>query len=238
VDDKPGRAGAGAPPELEEPPARAAAYIPPMAVPKESRYHTIDMKAVRLSPDIDPQRMKTQLSLRAVPAVAERRRPSRRLPAWLALLLVGGALGTCVWWFARWRNVRGDSVIAASIADATPAASIASSNLGSRGLPAAASTPVGVASANAGLASSVVVPELANVDALPNAEPAASWEPPKAAAPRTAAPSPRVQTRPTSVKVSPAPRKKCSRIVSTWSSALCATAIAFAFTCFATPNKN
>ncbi len=91
-------AGPEAPPEA--PPARAAAYIPPMAVPKESRYHTIDMKAVRLSPDIDPQRMKTQLSLRAVQAAKP---PSGRMTRWLALLLVGGAIGTCAWWFSRWR---------------------------------------------------------------------------------------------------------------------------------------
>jgi hypothetical protein len=90
--------------DSQEPPPRAAAYIPPMAAPKESRYHTIDMKAVRLSPDIDPQRMKTQLSLRAVKA-AEHKRPSRA-PAWLALLLVGGAIGTCAWWFSRWQGVQ------------------------------------------------------------------------------------------------------------------------------------
>lgn len=108
VDDQLGRAkGGGNPPEPDEPPARAAAYLPPMEVPKESRYHTIDMKAVRLSPDIDPQRMKTQLSLRAVRTVNEKRAPTSRVPAWIALLLVGGALGTCVWWFSRWRDVQG-----------------------------------------------------------------------------------------------------------------------------------
>jgi len=114
VDNQLGRAKeSGSSPEAEEPPARAAAYLPPMAVPKESRYHTIDMKAVRLSPDIDPQRMKTQLSLRAVRAVAEKRPPTR-LPAWIALLLVGGALGTCVWWFSRWRDVQGQPAPAAA----------------------------------------------------------------------------------------------------------------------------
>lgn len=87
--------------EAQVPPARAAAYIPPMAAPKESRYHTIDMKAVRLSPEIDPQRMKTQLSLRAVRANTERS-PSRVM-AWIALLLTGGAIGTCAWWFFRWQ---------------------------------------------------------------------------------------------------------------------------------------
>lgn len=102
VHDKQQAAASGAQPAPQAPPARAAAYIPPMDVPKESRYHTIDMKAVRLSPDIDPQRMKTQLSLRAIQA-ATVKRPS---PVWprLALLFVGGALGTAVWWFARWQT--------------------------------------------------------------------------------------------------------------------------------------
>lgn len=102
-DDRPGKPQLTPPGEAQDPPPRAAAYIPPMAAPKESRYHTIDMKAVRLSPDIDPQRMKTQLSLRAVKA-APKKNPSRA-PAWVALLLVGGAIGTCAWWFASWRRV-------------------------------------------------------------------------------------------------------------------------------------
>lgn len=90
--------------EVNAPPTRAAAYIPPMAAPKETRYHTIDMKAVRLSPEIDPQRMKTQLSLRAVRAKTERS-PSRVM-AWIALLLTGGAIGTCAWWFFRWQSTQ------------------------------------------------------------------------------------------------------------------------------------
>lgn len=94
----------GSPGEGQEPPARAAAYIPPMAVPKESRYHTIDMKAVRLSPDIDPKRMKTQLSLRAVQAATIK--PPSRIPAWIALLCAGGAVGTAAWWFLRWQHVQ------------------------------------------------------------------------------------------------------------------------------------
>lgn len=105
----PNDAGQGAPrvghdEEVKAPPARAAAYIPPMAAPKESRYHTIDMKAVRLSPEIDPHRMKTQLSLRAVRANTERS-PSRVM-AWIALLLTGGAIGTCAWWFFRWQSTQ------------------------------------------------------------------------------------------------------------------------------------
>lgn len=114
----------GSPGEGQEPPARAAAYIPPMAVPKESRYHTIDMKAVRLSPDIDPKRMKTQLSLRAVQAATIK--PPSRIPAWIALLCAGGAVGTAAWWFLRWQHVQEQSTANAVAAVASPVVVVAS----------------------------------------------------------------------------------------------------------------
>lgn len=83
-----------APPAV--PPPRASAYIPPTAVPRESKYHTIDMKAVRLSPEIDPARMRTQLSLRRVEAPS--RLNYRRLTA---LGLLGVSIGIGGWWGVR-----------------------------------------------------------------------------------------------------------------------------------------
>jgi hypothetical protein len=228
VDDKPGRAGAGAPPEPEEPPARASAYIPPMAVPKESRYHTIDMKAVRLSPDIDPQRMKTQLSLRAVQAVTEKR-PSR-LPAWIALLLVGGALGTCLWWFSRWRTVQGSAALVAPAAAGVvaPAAAVSPSlpiavtqpTFAEASVPSGSAAPSrdGAGSEGAGLP---VPPPESSARATAIREPTAprgvsairestairdTTSSRESTASRVPA-SARAQSKPVATKVSPAPRK-------------------------------
>ena len=86
-------------PEPSPPPARAAAYIPPTEVPRESRYHTLDLKAVRLAPEIDPARMKTQMSLRRVSTSA---RPGRSPSVVVALTLAGVALGLGAWWSLQW----------------------------------------------------------------------------------------------------------------------------------------
>lgn len=93
--DKTGRDGSACSPSADcgvVPPPRARAYIPPTQVPKESKYHTIDMKAVRLSPEIDPRRMQTQLTLRRVAIPAKR--DHRHL---VALCLLGASVGVGVW---------------------------------------------------------------------------------------------------------------------------------------------
>jgi hypothetical protein len=173
-----------------------------MAVPKESRYHTIDMKAVRLSPDMDPQRMKTQLSLRAVQAVTEKR--PWRMPAWIALLLVGGALGTCVWWFARWRNVQADQVFgfarpngASAVVNVSPAESL-------RLLPEALPAPAGALVLPSTLLSSLpIITSTENVVTAPPLD-----APQKTVvATRVVAGGLRPQSKPLATKVSPAPRK-------------------------------
>ena len=207
VDDKPLGAGISAPPEQEEPPARAAAYIPPMAVPKESRYHTIDMKAVRLSPDIDPQRMKTQLSLRAVQAVTEQKKST--VPAWIVLLLVGGALGTCVWWFARWRNVTEAvpvvSVLTTPSVPAVPAPPPSAA-------PAAPVAPASVAPLAPAEASAAVTAaasaEVVTPPVVPASKPAvavAPRAPAKAVSPRASVASRKVNTSPAPATDGPQP---------------------------------
>lgn len=223
VDEGPDQRGVGAPPEPDEPPARASAYIPPMAAPKESRYHTIDMKAVRLSPDIDPQRMKTQLSLRAVRAVTEK--PAPRVPAWVVLLLVGGALGTCVWWFARWRDVRRELGLAIGTPPAASAASgFVSPSFG--GAQARAATPL----ASAGSLTAAVAPT-AGEGAAASTSPEGAAAPERAVLPERAVSLPqtrehdvrstespaqpamgapattRSQVKPVVAKATPAPRK-------------------------------
>lgn len=93
--DKTGRDGSACSPSADcgvVPPPRASAYIPPTEVPKESKYHTIDMKAVRLSPEIDPRRMQTQLTLRRV--AIPPKRDQRHL---VALCLLGASVGVGVW---------------------------------------------------------------------------------------------------------------------------------------------
>lgn len=78
------------------PPARASAYIPPTAVPRESKYHTIDMQAVRLSPEIDPVRMRTQLSMRHVQVPSKLNHRSLT-----GLALLGVSIGVGGWLGAR-----------------------------------------------------------------------------------------------------------------------------------------
>lgn len=85
------------------PPARAAAYIPPTQVPKESKYRTLDLKAVRLAPEIDPERMKTQRALRRVPVVGN---ASAHSSTWVSWCLAGAALGLGAWWGVQWWRER------------------------------------------------------------------------------------------------------------------------------------
>lgn len=89
--------------DYSPPPARVAAYIPPTQVPKESKYHTLDLKAVRLAPEIDPQRMKTQMGLRRLPDVAS---SSSDASTWVSWCLAGAALGLGAWWGVQWWSAR------------------------------------------------------------------------------------------------------------------------------------
>lgn len=205
----------GSPGEAQEPPARAAAYIPPMAVPKESRYHTIDMKAVRLSPDIDPKRMKTQLSLRAIQAATVR--PPSRIPAWIALLCAGGAVGTAAWWFLRWQHVNEQTTSNAVTTVATDVVVVVSPGAVSpvtHAPTATGETPVVGASpeaasreATAPVVTATSVPVAANSEAPAAALTAAALAPAPAVAP-AATRSSRGRVRSSGVKVQPAPRNQ------------------------------
>jgi hypothetical protein len=105
-------------------PQRAFVYAPPQATPRETDHRTLELKRVRLAPDIDPRRQRTQL-LRRGPAVAPPGALSRRQVAWLAAFgaLVGagtwgvaGAMGSGFW--SDVPGVAGDTAVTGNISSA------------------------------------------------------------------------------------------------------------------------
>lgn len=92
-------------PSSSELPRHRYIYCPPRPVASLVSHETLDMRSVRLAPEIDPRRARTVLSLRAVPIFSRPKSRAQtagrrwsRVPTALLFLALAVLPGAIVWW--------------------------------------------------------------------------------------------------------------------------------------------